>query len=175
MPPWAPGCWHEFGKILRDLARQDREYDHPLDHMLHNVFVLPEGLDEQSLLHARLVRDADKLDIMRVVLEYFSQDAGEQGGGRCDRAARYPGHVHSGCFGKSDAGRDGAEKSLLATQNDFKLLQLTWLYDLNFISSLRIVQERDYIGKIEEMLLPETSEIHGWRFSTCAPMSPACR
>ena len=41
-------------------------------------------------------------------------------------------------------GRDGTKDSL-TTLNDFKLLQLAWLYDLNFACSLRMVVERDYI------------------------------
>ncbi len=33
----------------------------------------------------------------------------------------------------------------LRTLNDFKLLQLAWIYDLNFAPSLRLVQERGII------------------------------
>ena len=51
-----------------------------------------------------------------------------------------------------------AKKEALTTMNDFKLLQLAWLYDLNFNCSLRMVVERDYIRKFADML-PRNTEI----------------
>ena len=59
--------------VLGSLPKHDRDLI-VRSVTLHNVFTLPEGLDEQSLLFARLIRDADKLDILRVVIEYFEQD-----------------------------------------------------------------------------------------------------
>jgi hypothetical protein len=126
---------------------------------LHNVFTLPEGLDERSLLFARLIRDADKLDILRVVIEYFEQDEGSRAEavalGLPDVPEGYSREVLA-CLARGEMAR----KDALTTLNDFKLLQLTWLYDLNFTCSLRMVAERDYIRKIEKML-PRTAEISG--------------
>ncbi len=51
-----------------------------------------------------------------------------------------------------------AQKADLRTLNDFKLLQLAWLYDLNFASSLRTVLERGYIDKLA-VKLPVADEI----------------
>ena len=42
--------------------------------------------------------------------------------------------------------------SMLKTLNDFKLLQLSWVFDLNFTASFRQLQERDYIGGIAATL-----------------------
>jgi len=123
---------------------------------LHNVFSLPGDLDEETRLFANLVRDADKLDIMRVVIEYFEQDEGS----RADAVAlglpdlpTYSSAVLS-CIKRGEM----AKKSDLTTLNDFKLLQLAWLYNLNFISSLQIVSERRYIQKLAA-LLPPTDDI----------------
>ena len=124
---------------------------------LHNVFSLPKGLDEKSLLFARLIRDADKLDILRVVLEYFEQDAGT--GRRRSRSAcrTFPDITGSPC---RLARGELARKDALRTLNDFKLLQLAWIYDLNFTCSLRMVEERGYIRTLAEML-PRNEEIAG--------------
>jgi hypothetical protein len=126
---------------------------------LHNVFTLPEGLDEKSLLFARLIRDADKLDILRVVIEYFEQDAGSRADavalGLPDVPGAYSTEVLA-CLVRGEMAR----KDALTTLNDFKLLQLAWLYDLNFTCSLRMVVERDYIRKISDML-PRNKEIAG--------------
>jgi HD domain len=126
---------------------------------LHNVFSLPEGLDGKSLLFARLIRDADKLDILRVVIEYFEQDEGNRAEavalGLPDAPEKYSPEVLA-CLVRGEMARKDALKSL----NDFKLLQLAWLYDLNFTCSLRMVVERDYIRKLSEML-PRNEEIAG--------------
>jgi hypothetical protein len=124
---------------------------------LHNVFTLPEGLDKRALLFARLIRDADKLDILRVVIEYFEQDEGSRAEavalGLPDVPEGYSPAVLA-CLVRGEMAR----KDALTTLNDFKLLQLAWLYDLNFACSLRMVVERDYIRKISKML-PRTEEI----------------
>ncbi len=39
----------------------------------HNKLEIPKKLTERELLHAKLLRDADKLDILRVLSEYYSQ------------------------------------------------------------------------------------------------------
>lgn len=126
---------------------------------LHNVFTLPEGLEEKSLLFARLIRDADKLDILRVVIEYFEQDKGSRAEavalGLPDVPEEYSPAVLT-CLVRGEMVR----KDALTTLNDFKLLQLAWLYDLNFTCSLRMVVERDYIRKLAEML-PRNEEIAG--------------
>jgi putative nucleotidyltransferase with HDIG domain len=123
---------------------------------LHNVFSLPESLDERTLLFAKLVRDSDKLDILRVVIEYFQQDEGSRAEavalGLPD-APEYSPEVLA-CLKRGEM----VSKADLKTLNDFKLLQLAWLYDLNFTSSLRVVLERGDIGKLVSML-PPTAEI----------------
>jgi len=123
---------------------------------LHNVFSLPEGLDEKSLLFARLIRDADKLDILRVMIEYFEQDTGSRaeavGLGLPDLPDYSPSVL--ACLVRGEIAR----KTALTTLNDFKLLQLAWLYDLNFTCSLGMVEERGYIQKLAR-LLPQNEEI----------------
>lgn len=123
---------------------------------LHNVFSLPEELDAETLLFAKLVRDADKLDILRVVIEYFGQEEGNRAEAVALGLPDAPGYSPEvlACLTRGEMAR----KSDLTTLNDFKLLQLAWLYDLNFASSLRVVLERQYIDKLAGML-PGTDEI----------------
>jgi hypothetical protein len=117
---------------------------------LHNVFSLPHGLDEESLLFTRLIRDADKLDILRVVIEYFKQEPGTRAEAVALGLPDAPGYSDEvlSCL----HGERMAQKSMLTTQNDFKLLQLTWLYDINFTGSLRMVVTRNYIPTIAGLL-----------------------
>lgn len=123
---------------------------------LHNVFSIPEGVDEETHLYLKLIRDADKLDIWRVFIEYYTLPDEERASavslGFPDRPECSPEVL--------DSLRKGEMVNLtkLKTLNDFKLLQLSWVYDLNFPTSFRIVLERDYINKIAATL-PEHDEL----------------
>jgi hypothetical protein len=43
-------------------------------------------------------------------------------------------------------------RELLETADDFKLLQLSWVFDLNFRESFAILAERDYIETLATLL-----------------------
>jgi hypothetical protein len=123
---------------------------------LHNVFILPAGLDGETLLHAKLIRDADKLDIWRIFT------------GLLDRApAAWPSAAGLGLPDTPECSpqilaslerREMVRLTSLRTLNDFKLLQLAWIYDLNFIPSLAMVLERRIIEQLTTSI-PRTDEI----------------
>ncbi|HKZ17778.1 MAG TPA: HD family phosphohydrolase, partial [Geobacteraceae bacterium] len=46
--------------------------------------------------------------------------------------------------------------STVKTLNDFKIMQLSWVYDLNFGSSFRLVTERDCINELAATLPRES-------------------
>ncbi len=123
---------------------------------LHNVFAVPEGLDPDTLLFLKMVRDADKLDIWRVSLEYYSQSEAERAtavGLDLPDTDAYSPEVLGSLRRK-----EMVPMTTLRTLNDFKLLQLAWIYDLNFAASLRMVAEQRYIERIAS-LVPGTDEI----------------
>jgi hypothetical protein len=123
---------------------------------LHNVFAVPEGLDPETLLFLKMVRDSDKLDIWRVLLEYYSQSEAERatavGLDLPDTDAYSPDVL------ESLRRREMVQMTALRTLNDFKLLQLAWIFDLNFAASLRMAAERRYIERMAS-LLPDTGDI----------------
>lgn len=117
---------------------------------LHNAFMLPENLGPRIHRFVLLIRDADKLDIWRVLIEYFRSPPGERASavlwelpetGACSVCA----------LEELIAGRM-LNRSLLATADDFKLLQLSWVFDLNFDESFAIVEERGYIDTLAGLL-----------------------
>jgi hypothetical protein len=117
---------------------------------LHNVYRLPEEMDPAALLHARIVRDADKLDIWRVFIE----------------EAAVPEKLRSSAapLGFPDTGRCSpeivaalSERKMLrldavSTVDDFRLLQLSWVFDLNFAFSLRLFRERGILSSYSPLL-----------------------
>jgi hypothetical protein len=124
---------------------------------LHNVFRLPDKLSPTVRRFALLIRDADKLDIWRVMIEFCAAPPDARASavtwelpdtGTC-----------SPCALKEVAAGRMLNRSLLATADDFKLLQLSWVYDLNFAESLVLMNERGYIDTLAD-LLPHDDGCH---------------
>jgi len=125
---------------------------------LHNVFILPAGLDDETCLQAKLVRDADKLDIWRVFIELSDRDPAAwpsaAGLGLPDTPECSPAVIAS--LNRREMVRLTGLRSL----NDFRLLQLAWIYDLNFAPSLSLVLERNIIERLTASI-PQTDELSG--------------
>lgn len=122
----------------------------------HNAFKLPR-LEGPGALHLlKLVRDADKLDIWRVFVAYYGEGDEERasaaGLGLPDTEEYSEGTLSYIRRGET------APMGSLKTLNDFKLVQLSWVFDLNFRATRRLLLERGYIGSLAAYL-PRTGEI----------------
>jgi HD superfamily phosphohydrolase YqeK len=117
---------------------------------LHNVFQIPAGLPAETEDLLRLVRDADKLDIWRVFTEYFfapeSERASAAGLGFPDLPECSPEVLEAVGAGHM------VQLSMLKSLHDFKLLQLSWVYDINFLSTLRLIKERGILEQLAATL-----------------------
>jgi len=124
----------------------------------HNAFEIPSSEDRQYILFLMLIRDADKLDIWRIFAEYYEATKDKQasavGLGLPD-LPDYSKAVLSCLYEKRLA-----TLADLKTLNDFKLMQLSWVYGLNFGHSFRLMAERAYIQKVAAAL-PQTEDIAG--------------
>lgn len=111
----------------------------------HNTFSIPKIEKEDIIFFIKLIKDADKLDIWRVFLEYYETPEKERasavGLGLPD-TTDYSEEVLS-CIHRGQM----ASLTQLKTLNDFKLMHLSWVYDLHFRPSFQLLLERDYIGK----------------------------
>jgi len=122
----------------------------------HNAFAVPALQGPEALLLIKLIRDADKLDIYRVFTEYFEtkeEDRPSAVGLGLPDLPECSKEIISCLYDKKLA-----TLSSLKSLNDFKLMQLSWIFDLNFRTSFRLLLERDYINKIAATL-PKTEEI----------------
>lgn len=117
---------------------------------LHNVFTLPANLAPSVRRFAMLIRDADKLDIWRVLIEYCSAPPQERASAVVWELPA-TGCCSSPALAEVIAGRM-IPRSLLATADDFKLLQLSWAYDLNFTESFKLLAEAGYIETLAALL-----------------------
>jgi hypothetical protein len=122
----------------------------------HNVRKLPSDEHPDALFYARLLRDADKLDILYLMTEYFEKR-----------------HILSNPAIELDLpDRPECSEQIIndimnckcadwdhvKTYNDMKLLELSWVFDINFPSTLRYIRDLGYTDKIINVL-PDTDEI----------------
>jgi hypothetical protein len=112
----------------------------------HNAFAVPKKEKDEIIFFIRLIRDADKLDIWRVFLEYYETPdesrASAVGLGLPD-VPEYTEEVLENIFKE-----EIVSLSKIKTLNDFKLLQLSWVFDLNYQPTFRLLLERDYVNRI---------------------------
>jgi hypothetical protein len=121
--------------------------------IFHNRPRLPDHLDAETRLHCCLIRDADKVDILRVMGEEF----------RLPEARRNP-VVTLGLAAESGV-REVVYQHLFAgrlmnyqelrNSSEFKVLLMSWAFDINFRPTFEILAERDAIGTIAATL-PDT-------------------
>ena len=116
----------------------------------HNLLELPEQISSPTDRFIRLIRDADKLDIWRVFLEYYqlpeSERASAVGLGFPDLPEITP-----ACLAAlAEGGIVKLEQARVL--NDFKLLQISWVYDLNLATTRRLLLERGYLPKLAATL-----------------------
>lgn len=122
----------------------------------HNKAQIECGLSDQTRLICELIRDADKLDIWQVVIEYYKDG----------REKDNPALVHNLPKGSDvsltvfDAikNREVIPYHLLQSIIDFKLLQMAWIYDINSSKTHELIQSRSYLEAIAKTL-PQTANI----------------
>ncbi|RKY13282.1 MAG: phosphohydrolase [Planctomycetota bacterium] len=142
--------------LLADLADDEREViEKSIE--FHGVKDLPT-LDEQTMHFAKLIRDADKIDIFDLLIKYYRQLAEDPE-----------------TFGKEVIEYSTSPEcnpeiidalmnhklihyEQIKTINDAKLMQLGWVYDIYFDWSLKQIHSRGYLQEIID-LLPKTKPV----------------
>lgn len=130
--------------LIRDFIEDD-SYDEIIKMAIdnHNKLAIPESLDDKCLLHAKIIRDADKLDNFRVKKEEKIE-------------AIFPGKVKD----KSDLENCKlSDKVYYTVKNkkcvdihdrvtplDYWVCVLAFIFDLNFKESYEVVKENNYIN-----------------------------
>jgi len=121
----------------------------------HNAAKLPDINDKKQLFFMRLIRDSDKLDIWESMLNYYNERKKNP-----DKSI-IPVPDDPVCSEKilhAMKKRELPGMQDIKTLNDFKLIQLSWVYDLNFLPAFQEVQRRKVIERLAEVL-PKTEEV----------------
>lgn len=121
----------------------------------HNRPSLPGDETKICLFYSRLIRDADKLDILRVISKYYQDKDGIRNEALVLELADTPGI-------SEEVYQDLMNKRIVNIKqvrnlNDFKLLQAGWIYDINFKPTLDCIKKRGYLENIKSVL-PESEQ-----------------
>ena len=122
----------------------------------HNLYKIPTGEEDICLFYAKLLRDADKLDIWSTIIEYYGKR-----------------HLHpnpalelelpdteeySPKFIDSIMSCRCTDVGDMKTYNDLKLSLLSWVFDINFLPTYHYIKHHEYIDRVVDCL-PDTEDI----------------
>lgn len=99
----------------------------------------------REALVTRIVRDADKIDIYEITCNMYEDGLSAitglaSGNGISERVCR------------EVLAKKTVMWRTLVTGNDFKIMQLGWALDINFVPSLQRIYEKGYLRRIKETL-----------------------
>ncbi len=121
---------------------------------VHNKFAIPADFPPAHLAAAKMVRDADKLAILRLIIRFFNGDYSDPTIrlDLPDTPGWTPAILETALSGKCVVYTD------MKNINDFKLGLFAWSCDLNYPSSAALALDEDLFGRIRA-LLPESADI----------------
>jgi len=142
------GILESFESSLKEIIIKAIKY--------HNRHLLPFEETETNLFWAKLIRDADKLDIWKLIIDHYYRRNSEHNGAVQFNLPDTPGF-------SQEVYHDLINKRVVHTKhlknlNDFKLFQVAWIFDVNFQPTLDAIKNRGYLEMIRDVL-PESKEI----------------
>ena len=117
---------------------------------------IPKNIPDDELRFLKLIRDADKLDIMELVMQSVARD------GFSELFDMLP-HIRLGqeltplVMEEVQKTKTVSVESL-QTVTDFLVMLASWFYDFNYAPARRLAASRDIIGRLEREL-PDTEAI----------------
>jgi len=116
----------------------------------HSKAEISNNEPEEIEFFSQLIRDADKLDIWRLVTEYYMLKD-EKENKSLELELPDSDEISEKVI-QSIVDRKIVKKEDMKTLNDFKLLQIAWVFDLNFNYSKSRLIEKKYLDKIFDTL-----------------------
>lgn len=155
----------DHAQLAIKIIRQNhllKEIDQPTSNLIlrtisyHNRPTLPQKETERCLFFTKLLRDADKLDILYVVTDYY-KNGSEHPNEILELELPDRPKISNEVYKDLISGRIVNARHL-QTLTDFKLLQMAWIYDINFPRTFQLIQERGYLEMIRDAL-PQSDKV----------------
>jgi HD superfamily phosphohydrolase YqeK len=124
----------------------------------HNLIEIPEFAENSGefVFYSKLIRDADKLDILKLVSEDYRKEEEFRNPVLELNMPDTPGcseNIVTDILNKRMAKLADARN-----QNDIKLLRLSWIFDICFPATFALLKEHGYLDTILSSM-PETEEV----------------
>ena len=113
----------------------------------HNKKTVAPTDDERKILFAKIIRDADKLDIYRVLEPFLAQANADKMPNFIKSKGNLVAEI-SPDFVENFVTGNQADYRKIRTNGDRKIVRLMWIYDVNFSWTMQKIVERGYIEKI---------------------------
>lgn len=127
--------------LIREFV-QEKDYDEIIKKaiLIHNTKKVPDGLTKEEELQARIIRDADKIDIYYALITEPIQDLYN-----CDTMEEDD--------IQDEIVREFEEEHYIdynvrQTPAESLISHLAYVFDLNYSSSLKIIKEKQYIDRL---------------------------
>lgn len=140
--------------LIRNFIKDDK-YDKIIYKAIknHNKYRIEEGLNAEELLHAKIIRDADKTDIYEVYIRDIESN-------------------ENAIFNYDNISKEKINTKVLEYINKYELVDrydtvneadryaaaLAFIFDFNFDKGLEIVKEKQYIDKLINRVKSENNE-----------------
>lgn len=130
-----------LNKDIRKYIKKE-EYDDIIKKAIknHNKYKKEEGLSDREELFAKIIRDADKLDIFYEAIYFFWKNEEEK-----INKSKISDRIYDQFNNKKLIRR---EKNVKLENVDSIISVIAFIFDINFKPSFEILKEKDYINKI---------------------------
>lgn len=122
----------------------------------HNVYELPLNESNECLMFCKLVRDADKVDIYKVLTDYY--DHLDTDPNPAIEHYLPMTETYSRLIIENIINNNNFNSKLIKCRYDMRLFVLSWVFDINYSISLKLIRKRDYINKILKVL-PDNEDL----------------
>ena len=142
--------------ILKNLSLKDRKIVYNAV-QFHNRAVIPENLPHDNELALNVLRDADKLDILNVLLRHLKGEESENESvtlDLLDQPTKFTPQLL-----QATLNRQIIKYNHLVYINDFIILLMGWIYNFNFTHSMKVLKKRGMINELYKFLdsVPDAS------------------
>lgn len=117
----------------------------------HGARTLPEDLEERTGLFCRLIRDADKLDVLGLLIENFRRYYADPD--HFDLEVEFPDEPRvSEHVLEAILNNHLVDYRQIRTLHDAQMVLLGWVFDMNFVPAIKKVLDRQYLHQIAAFL-----------------------
>ena len=129
---------------------KNNQYDEIINKAIfnHNKYKIEQGIKNQkTLMFCKIIRDSDKLDILYEAIEIFWKNKTKIKDGISKKVIK-----------------DFKDEKLILNQDKVTQLEkaigiISFIYDINYIESFKIIKENDYINKIMDKFEIENNKV----------------